>query len=856
MATLEPVEFDPFKKSTTPDDFSARYGAAAEKAAKALGVDPKVVLGQWGLETGWGKSVIPGTNNLGNIKDFGGGGVAATDNMTGSRDKYRAYETPDQFVDDYVSLIQRKYPNAVNAKTPEEFAKALKSGGYAEDPGYVSKVKTAASMAPVKASSGPTLEPVDFDPFAKATPAAAPSAPAEGGAAFGVYPKARREAKNNSADPLGSALKGFASGFADIGNTIINSGTKAGANALAGINDPNGLIDPRLKRQEGVSALVTGNTMSPAEQENAARAQGLQDFNNENKNAFFSGGRLAGNIAATYPVGGAIGGVAKAAGLPTLGNALATGGMTGAEKVAPGLLNAAKDLGIRSLGGAITGGAAAGLIDPDSAGFGAAVGGALPVVGKAATIAGNALGSTIRPFYAAGQNRIAGDVLRNTATNPTNALSQLRGAAPVVPGSMPTTAMAAGDEGLAALSRAMQNASPEYASALAARQTAQNQARTAAIEEIAGNTGKIDLAKAARDSSTGPMREAVLDAAGSVPSDSILKSIDRLIKNPNNAGELSQQALNKFRDRIANLSENGAIDARALYEVRKDINTLLGGKLQGDTGNLRYASSQLGNVKSLIDDAIDQASRRVAPSAGTVAGAPMSTSREIVPFVPSTEVGAPARNALQAGAQRQLGPVLPQAAEDAVGSARPTWRGYLQSYADQSIPIRQMEKLDEILKTVQTGTVDSQGGAILSAAKLNNLLKNQGADLAKELSPQQLQILRSIQADLNAGQIASNVGRAVGSNTVQNLAQNQLLQGALGNTLGNSAFATSTLGRVLQLPYGAANKQIQDRLANALLNPQEAAKLLSEPQTSALRNALSQGVRTIGYRSAPALTAR
>jgi hypothetical protein len=843
MATLESVDFDPFKKSTTPDDFSARYGAAAEKAAKALGVDPKVVLGQWGLETGWGKSVIPGTNNLGNIKDFGGGGVAATDNMTGSRDKYRAYESPDQFVDDYVSLIQRKYPNAVNAKTPEDFAKALKSGGYAEDPGYVAKVKTAASMAPTRTAAGPTLEPVDFDPFAKAAPATPEpaAAPVEGGAAFGVYPKARRDAKNNTPNASDAIVMGLARGIRDP----IDTGAEllaSGYDRLTG-NGPN------------VSGLVTGQQGEGA-RVRAMNQQGKQDFADQyGGSSLASGARVGGNILATLPVGPALGAGAKAVGMERLGNALASGGMTAAQKVGPGFLNSAADLGIRSLGGAATGAATAGLIDPDSTALGAGVGAALPIVGRVATLAGNALGSAVRPFYAAGQNRIAGDVLRNTAANPTNALSALRGASPVVPGSIPTTAMAAGDEGLAALSRTMQNASPEYASALAARQTAQNQARTAAIEEIAGNTGKIDLAKAARDSSTGPMREAVLEAAGSVPSDRILKSIDRLIKNPNNAGELSQQALNKFRDRIAGLSDNGAIDARALYEVRKDINTMLSGKLQGEAGNLRYASSQLGNVKSLIDDAIDQASRRVA-TPGPVAGSPLSTSREIVPFMPSTEVGMPRGNALQVRAQGQVGPVLPQAAEEAVGAARPTWRGYLQSYADQSIPIRQMEKLDEILKTVQTGTVDSQGGAILSAAKLNNLLKNQGSELAKDLSPQQLQILRNIQADLNAGQIASNVGRAVGSNTVQNLAQNQLLQGALGNALGGSTAATSTLGRLLQLPYGAANKQIQDRLANALLNPQEAAKLLAEPQSSALRNALSQGVRTIGYRSAPAIAAR
>jgi len=123
-------------KARTPEQFAKEYGPVAERAAKALNVSPQALLGQWGLETGWGKSVIPGTNNLGNIKDFAGGGVAATDNMNGSRDKYRSYATPDAFADDFVSLIQRKYPDAVGAKDPLAFATALKAGGYADDPRY------------------------------------------------------------------------------------------------------------------------------------------------------------------------------------------------------------------------------------------------------------------------------------------------------------------------------------------------------------------------------------------------------------------------------------------------------------------------------------------------------------------------------------------------------------------------------------------------------------------------------------------------------------------------------------------------------------------------------------------------
>jgi len=425
MTELVAVEFNPFKKSTTPDDFAARYGASAEKAAKALGVDPKVVLGQWGLETGWGKSVIPGTNNLGNIKDFSGAGTAATDNMTGSRDKYRAYESPDQFVDDYVSLIQRKYPNAVNAKTPEDFAKALKSGGYAEDPGYVAKVTTAAKMTPVKGTTGPELVPVDFDPFAK-TPAAEAALP-ESGAAFGVYPKARRDAKNNSADALGSIAKGVASGFADVGNTIINSGTKSAAGAIP--SERSILIDPAIQR---------GQTGSPSamEVQNAQRAEGLQAFNEDNKGALFTGGRIAGNIAATYPVGGALGSVAKGLGATQLGNALASGGMSTGGAAAPGVGNALANMGTRMAGGALTGGAAAGLVDPSSAATGAVVGAALPPVVKGLGMAGAAAGRLVRGpevpegvRAAAAAAREAGYVIPPTQVRPTLANRLLEGTA-------------------------------------------------------------------------------------------------------------------------------------------------------------------------------------------------------------------------------------------------------------------------------------------------------------------------------------------------------------------------------------------------------------------------------------------
>ncbi|WP_321842692.1 glucosaminidase domain-containing protein [Burkholderia cepacia] len=186
---------------------------AAQAVAQKIGVDPMVILGQWGLETGWGKSVVPGTNNLGNIK---GRGVAATDNQTGATDQYRAYSSPAQFSADFSNVIANRFPGAVGSGPDAiAYANALKpgqQGGYAEDPQYVSKLAGAAAAA--RAASGVDIDPskVQWDSPGKgatpsmvpgpsldpqidtskvkwdAAPAAQPSAPKSGGSLPAVWP--------------------------------------------------------------------------------------------------------------------------------------------------------------------------------------------------------------------------------------------------------------------------------------------------------------------------------------------------------------------------------------------------------------------------------------------------------------------------------------------------------------------------------------------------------------------------------------------------------------------------------------------------------------------------------------------
>lgn len=87
--------------------------------------------------------------------------------MNGSRDKYRAYSSLDDFADDYANLIgsNGRYKGAVGAANTQQFFSALKQGGYAEDPNYAqSGVAASASAAkhlsPSKATSAPATVPL------------------------------------------------------------------------------------------------------------------------------------------------------------------------------------------------------------------------------------------------------------------------------------------------------------------------------------------------------------------------------------------------------------------------------------------------------------------------------------------------------------------------------------------------------------------------------------------------------------------------------------------------------------------------------------------------------------------------
>lgn len=133
-----------------------------------------------------------------------------------------------------------------------------------------------------------------------------------------------------------------------------------------------------------------------------AMTDALSDMGADTDSLAFKGGKLATEVAGTLGVGGTLGktlqaaapGVAAAA--PRLVQAISTAGMrTGAAPAATAAGRAA-DMGIRAAGGAVVGGASAGLVNPEDALSGAAIGAALPVTLAAAGRAGAALGRTMR----------------------------------------------------------------------------------------------------------------------------------------------------------------------------------------------------------------------------------------------------------------------------------------------------------------------------------------------------------------------------------------------------------------------------------------------------------------------------
>lgn len=164
-----------------------------------------------------------------------------------------------------------------------------------------------------------------------------------------------------------------------------------------------------------------------------------------------------------------------------------------------------------------------------------------------------------------------------------------------------------------------------------------------------------------------------------------------------------------------------------------------------------------------------------------------------------------------------------------IDTLSPEYAAARNVFRDMSRPINQMD----IAQAVSDKAVNKLTGALQPAAYARALTDDTAATatgfnkatLANTLEPQQLGRLNAIKEDLARSVDARDLGRGPGSDTFQKLSMSNLMQ---RTGLPDTAMRVPILGRAINWAYENADNRMRQQLAEALLNPQEAGRLLSK----------------------------
>jgi peptidoglycan hydrolase FlgJ len=129
----------------------------AKLAGQQLEIDPRAIVAQAALETGWGGNVIANNDGNNSHNIFG---IKASPEWTGNRvsrvtreyengqfknrvESFRSYASYADAFDDYVRLLKtpRYSDNLANLENSASFGDVLQGSGYATDPAYGEKIR-------------------------------------------------------------------------------------------------------------------------------------------------------------------------------------------------------------------------------------------------------------------------------------------------------------------------------------------------------------------------------------------------------------------------------------------------------------------------------------------------------------------------------------------------------------------------------------------------------------------------------------------------------------------------------------------------------------------------------------------
>lgn len=293
----------------------------------------------------------------------------------------------------------------------------------------------------------------------------------------------------------------------------------------------------------------------------------------------------------------------------------------------------------------------------------------------------------------------------------------------------------------------------------------QNEARVGALQGLAGTGGRLTAAEQARGAATGPMyKAAVEETIAPELAASMKPQIDNLLSRPS-MGKAVNRAKEIFGEESIVLSGGGSVRG------------------------LQY-------TKQALDDIIEKASS------------------------PASSIG---KNELRA-LQQTRGDLI-----SVLEELSPKLRQADVAYANLSRPINQMQIAEELSKRSTnplTGNLQPQAFARnLNDDLAASVTGRSAATLKSTMDPQQIGLLGNIRSDLARSVAARDLGRGAGSDTMQKLSMTNVMEQS-GVPLG--LLNLPGVGRAGNWVYQNTDDLIKQRLAQGLLNPQEAAKLMRE----------------------------
>lgn len=402
------------------------------------------------------------------------------------------------------------------------------------------------------------------------------------------------------------------------------------------------------------------------------------------------------------------------------------------------------------------------------------------------------------PLRSGGQDDIVGNTLKRFATDPDAAASALRNPSTLVPGSRPSVAEITLDPGLATLQRGAMSADPQIAGQFATRDQANNAARLSALESIAKDDVALEGAKSARDAASGPLYEAAKGFRVKA-NDTLRYLLDRpsMKEAWTRAQRIAQEngeTLTVGVDAPASKVTTGILDAGG-REIMRDV----------PEKSKMYSGRALHYMKMALDDMVDP---NVASGIGkSEQRAITGTRHSLLSWMDQNipDYGA-ARKAFQEGSkpidQMEVGRYL-------VNKVKPALADY------GAVPRTRAESYAKALRDAEQTTKNATG--------FQRPLKD-------VMEPDQMQTLNGVASDLARRAAAHDIGGIGGSRTAQHLSSQNLMRQVAGPLGMPQSWAESgllgTAARPLDWMMKKQDPVIQQKLAEALLDPEMAARLL------------------------------